>query len=47
MTEDEMIEWHHQLDRQEFEQTLRDGKGQGSQHAAVCGVAKSQTQLSD
>ena len=46
-TEDEMIEWHHQLDRHEFEQALRDSKGQGSQRAAVCGVAKSRTQLSN
>ena len=46
-TEDEMIGWHHQLDRHEFEQALRDSKGQGSQRAAVCGVAKSRTQLSN
>jgi hypothetical protein len=31
MTEDEMARWHHQLDGQEFEQTLGDGEGQGSQ----------------
>ena len=31
MTEDEMIEWHHQLNEfGEFEQTLGDSKGQGS-----------------
>ena len=24
-----MVGWHHQLDGQEFEQTLGDGKGQG------------------
>ena len=30
MTEDEMVGWHHQLDRHEFEQTLGDGEGQGS-----------------
>ena len=29
MTEDEMVGWHHRLDGHEFEQTLRDGKGQG------------------
>ena len=30
MTEDEMVGWHHQLNRREFEQTLGDGEGQGS-----------------
>ena len=25
-----MIEWHHQLNGHEFEQTLRDSEGQGS-----------------
>ena len=30
-----------------FEQTPGDGEGQGSLHAAVHGVAKSQIQLSD
>ena len=25
-----MVEWHHQLNGQEFEQTLGDGEGQGS-----------------
>ena len=29
-TEDEMVEWHHQLNGHEFEQALRDGEGQGS-----------------
>ena len=29
MTEDEMVAWHHQLDRHEFEQALGDGDGQG------------------
>ena len=28
--EDEMTGWHHQLSGHEFEQTLRDSKGQGS-----------------
>ena len=28
--EDKMVGWHHQLDGREFEQTLGDGKGQGS-----------------
>ena len=29
-TEDEMIGWHHQLNRHEFEQVPGDGEGQGS-----------------
>ena len=29
-TEDEMVGWHHQLNRQEFEQTPGDSEGQGS-----------------
>ena len=28
MTEDEMVEWHHQLDGREFEQALGVGDGQ-------------------
>ena len=28
--EDEMVEWHHQLDELEFEQALGVGDGQGS-----------------
>ena len=30
MTEDEVAEWHHQLNGCEFEQTPGDGQGQGS-----------------
>ena len=47
-TEGEIIGWHHQLNRHEFEQTLGDSEGQGILPwcAAVHGVAKSQTQLS-
>ena len=30
MTEDEMVEWHHQLDGHEFEETPGVGDGQGS-----------------
>ena len=29
MTEDEMVGWHHQFNRHEFEQTVGDGEGQG------------------
>ena len=39
MTEDEMAEWHHRLDGHEFERT----PGVGDGHAAIHGVAKSQT----
>ena len=30
MTEDEMVRWHHWLNRHEFEQALGDGEGMGS-----------------
>ena len=30
MTEDEVVGWHHWLNRHEFEQALEDGEGQGS-----------------
>ena len=30
MTEDEMVEWYHQLDGHEFEQAPGAGDGQGS-----------------
>ena len=30
MTEDEMVEWHHQLNGYRFEQALGDSEGQGS-----------------
>ena len=42
-----MVVWHHQVNGHEFEQTPGDSGGQGAWHAAVHGVAKSQTQLSD
>ena len=29
-TENEMVGWHHRLEGHEFEQTPRDGEGQGS-----------------
>ena len=34
-TEDEMVEWHHQLNGHEFEQTPGDSEGWGS--LACCG----------
>ena len=45
-TEDEMVGWHHQLDRHEFEQAPEVGEGQESQCTAVLGVAKCCTRLS-
>ena len=47
MKEDEMVEGHHQLDGHESEQALGVNDGQGSLHAAVHGVTKSWTQLSN
>ena len=44
MTEDEMVGWHHRLDGHEFEEAPGVGDGQC---AAVHGVTKSRTQLSD
>ena len=46
-TEDEMVGWHYQLNGHEFEKTPRVGDGQGSLCAAVHGVTKSRTQLSN
>ena len=42
-----MVECHHHLAVHEFEQALGVGDGQGSLAAAVHGVAKSRTQLTD
>ena len=47
MTEDEMVGWHHQLNRHEFKQAPGVGDDREAWHAAVHGVAKSQTWLSD
>ena len=47
LTENEVVGWHHRLNRHEFEQTPGVGDGQGGLSAAVHGVAKSQTWLSD
>ena len=43
MAEDEMVGWHHQLNRHEFEEALGVGDGQGSLVYSVHGAAKSQT----
>ena len=47
MTQDDMVGKHHRLNGHEFEQASGDGKRQGSLVAAVLGVTKSWTQLSD
>ena len=47
MTEDEMAGWHHRLDGHEFEYTPGVGDGQEAWRAAIHGVAKSRTRLSD
>ena len=43
MTENEMVEWDHQLNGEECKQALGIGDGQGSLGAAVHGVTKSWT----
>ena len=47
MTENEMVGWYHLLDGHEFEQAPGVGDGREAWCAAVHGVAKSRTQLSD
>ena len=47
MTEIEMVRWHHWLNGHEFGQTLGAGDGQGGWRAAIHGVAKSRTRLSN
>ena len=46
-TEDKIIEWHHQLNEHEFEQLQEMVKYRATWHAAVYGVTKSGTRLSD
>ena len=46
-TEDEMVGWRHWLNGHEFEQTPVDSEGQERLAAAVHGITKSQTWLSN
>ena len=46
-TEDEMVGWHHRLNGHEFEWTPGVVRDREARHAAVHGVAKSRTWLSD
>ena len=46
-TEDEMVGWHPRLDEHEFEQTSADVKDKEAWSAAVHGVLRSRTQLSN
>ena len=47
MTENEMVGWHYQLSGREFEQAPGDDEGQRSLHAAVHGVTRRRTRLSN
>ena len=46
-TEDEIVGWHHRLNGHEFEQIRETVKDMEAWRAAVHGVAKSRTQLSN
>ena len=47
MTEDKMVGWHHQLDGHELEQAPQLVMDREASCAAIHGVTKSQTRLSD
>ena len=47
VTENEMVGWHHQLNRHEFERNPGDNEGQGNLDATVHVFAMSWTWLSD
>ena len=47
MTEDKMAGWHHRLNGHECEQALGDGEGQEAWRAAVHGITKSWTRVTE
>ena len=47
MTKDVMVGWHHLPNGQEFASTPGVGDGRGGWRAAVHGISKSGTRLSD
>ena len=47
MTEDEMAGWHHRLNNMNLSKLREMGKDRKAWRAAVHGVSKSQTQLSN
>ena len=47
MTEDEMVDWHHQLDGYEFEQDQELVRDSEAWRAVVHRAVKSRTQLTD
>ena len=47
MTKDEMVGWHHRLSGHEYERALELAMDREVWRAAVLGVAKSWTRLSD
>ena len=47
MTEDEMVGWHHGLNGHEFDKLKEIVKNREAWNAAVHGLTKSQTRLSD
>ena len=40
MTEDKIVNWHHQLNGHEFEQALGDGEAEGSLACCIPGSSK-------